>query len=210
MNKHISNQKGFTPLVIVLIVVVVGLACGAGYYVWQKNHDIKEVDSAVGVTASATPAPTASPTPTKADETVGWKTYTNSRVGYSFKYPASDLTFGIDETIKYPSTRAGDSKTQDLVQLGMGDTMCAIRVYVNDGSGGVESWMKTSSMNLNDYTKVTVNGRTAYQLTNEAVLYVAANNNVYDINAHQGSTAPAKIISVPIFNKWISTIQFTQ
>jgi hypothetical protein len=96
MKKHVNGQKGFTPLVIVLIVVVVGIACGAGYYVWQKNNNIKETESRPGLVASATP------TPTKVDETASWKTYTADKYNMSFKYPGTWSTHPIyNDILKY-------------------------------------------------------------------------------------------------------------
>lgn len=76
------NQKGFVNIILVaVIVVLVGVA---GYFVFVKKSEL--------ITQQPTPTPTqtniyTSPTPTSADETADWKTYTNTQYGFSFKYP---------------------------------------------------------------------------------------------------------------------------
>lgn len=65
------NQKGLTPLVIILgVVLILGIAFGAYYF---GNQSIK------------TPLP--SPSPSSANSTSGLKTYTNSKYKFSIQYP---------------------------------------------------------------------------------------------------------------------------
>lgn len=77
------SQKGLAPILIVLILaVLIG-----GYLVYQNQ-----------------PKPTPSPQPTNqlspaSDETANWKTYTNSKYGFSFKYP-SDLVVSEPGSIR--------------------------------------------------------------------------------------------------------------
>lgn len=73
-------QKGFSLLLVVILVAfVIG-----GYFIYQKQF------KSVSVFQSS-PSPIATPTATKSVETANWKTYTNERFKYSFKYP-NDLT----------------------------------------------------------------------------------------------------------------------
>jgi hypothetical protein len=65
MNK---NSRGFAHLIILIIPVLIGLGL-VGYLVLKQS-------------TLSQPAPT-SPT----DQTVDWKTYTNTSFNYSFKYP---------------------------------------------------------------------------------------------------------------------------
>jgi len=74
------KQKGFAPvLFLVGILVIIGVA--AGVYFFGKSQ----------VPKSQLPNPVVtSPTPQATlDETVNWKTYTNTKYGFSFKYPAT-------------------------------------------------------------------------------------------------------------------------
>lgn len=48
MNRKL-NQKGFSPLVVVVVLVVLLALGGVGYYVWQKDGSRKNVDRAADV-----------------------------------------------------------------------------------------------------------------------------------------------------------------
>lgn len=69
-----TNKRGFTPILILLLVVIL-VSAGVIYYLGSKN-------------VSFTPAPTASQAPTGVlDPTSGWQTYTGT--SFSFKYPSN-------------------------------------------------------------------------------------------------------------------------
>lgn len=96
-----KNQKGITPVIIALIVAVI---LGGGYLVIKAQNSKKTVVT---------------------DETVNWKTYTNTEYGFEFKYPPS----------VFPNDR-GDAK--DLVtsftngpDLDDGKPLSFVSVYVN-------------------------------------------------------------------------------
>jgi hypothetical protein len=77
-----SDQKGFSAvegLLVVLILVVIG---AVGYMVYHNNHKTK---ASVSTTASTKPASTAKTT-TPPDPYAGWQSYSDSHV--SFKYPS--------------------------------------------------------------------------------------------------------------------------
>jgi Tfp pilus assembly protein PilE len=85
------NQKGFTAvegLLIVLILVVIG---AVGYMVYHNHH--KTTTAAATTTSSTKPATstktTTSTTTQPASTYAGWKTYTSAEEGASFKYPAN-------------------------------------------------------------------------------------------------------------------------
>jgi Tfp pilus assembly protein PilE len=85
MNKTSNNEKGFTlveGLLIVLILVVIG---AVGYMVYHNNHKVKTVsvsttegNKTVITKTVSTPSPYAD-----------WKSYTSSDEGLSFKYPST-------------------------------------------------------------------------------------------------------------------------
>lgn len=85
------NQRGFTPLFIILgIALVIGIAGGA-YYLGKTQ--IPKQQSQNPVVNSQTPQPTtisqttSIPSPTLSDETANWKTYTNTKCKYSIAFP---------------------------------------------------------------------------------------------------------------------------
>ncbi len=65
------NTKGFTPVVLVLIVVVLVAIGAVGYFVARNGQP---------------PPPASSPSST---DTTSWKTYRNEQYGFEFKYPAA-------------------------------------------------------------------------------------------------------------------------
>lgn len=77
------NQKGLAPILIV--VLIAALAAG-GYFIYKLPRT-----SVTPPTPQTTPAPSPTPSPSPAltdtEEISNWKTYTNTRYGYSFKYP---------------------------------------------------------------------------------------------------------------------------
>jgi len=77
-------KKTFIVFPTVILLILVSLF--AGYLLYQ-NHLLKRKI----VKLTATPSPTATTNPI-----ANWKTYTNARYGFEFKYPTSD----VDQTIK--------------------------------------------------------------------------------------------------------------
>jgi hypothetical protein len=123
--------------------------------------------------------------------TMTWKTYTNSRVGYSFEYPSTGLTLDLDETIKYPSTRVGDSKYEDLVQFANSDTTYSVQTDISGKERTVEAWITdgTVGTSLSDFTKTSVDGVTAYTKKSDLRTFVVANQKFYTIIARNGIAA---------------------
>lgn len=73
MNKLSKNQKGYTVvegLLIILILVVIG---GVGYMVYHNDHKTK-----------AAPAST-----TKSGPAITWQTYSNQQAGFTYQYPSN-------------------------------------------------------------------------------------------------------------------------
>ena len=87
------RQRGFVEIIVIIVVLVLAAIGGAYYLGTQKNN----------VVPSVSPAAIASPTTSDASQlpndnletanpdSIGanWKTYTNTKVGYTFRYPAS-------------------------------------------------------------------------------------------------------------------------
>ncbi|MEK7062180.1 MAG: PsbP-related protein [Patescibacteria group bacterium] len=82
------NQKGFANIILVVVIVI--LLGVVGYFAL-----VKKSEPIAQQTPISTPPTTQTPTqqtPAPKDETVNWKTYTNTNRGYSIKYP-SDWAF---------------------------------------------------------------------------------------------------------------------
>lgn len=80
-------QKGFTPILLLIGVLVVAAVAVGTYYLGKfssKNSytpPITQLPSPTN-TSYSTPSPSSS-----SDETANWKIYTNNKVGFSLKYP---------------------------------------------------------------------------------------------------------------------------
>lgn len=79
------NSKGFGVVEGLLIVIIVGLICGAGYYVYKAN---KNTNESLHNTGNSEAIRSEAQEETDMDPTVGWKTYTSSNPKFSFKYPS--------------------------------------------------------------------------------------------------------------------------
>jgi prepilin-type N-terminal cleavage/methylation domain-containing protein len=95
-----ANQKGFSVVEVVIVLVVVGLIGGVGFMVY-KNHNKKAVTNSAATTTSTKPTTTETKPATKADPYAGWKSFTSNAGGFSLKYPAdwtiTDNTAGSNE-----------------------------------------------------------------------------------------------------------------
>ncbi len=77
------NQKGFSAVEVVIVVVVLGLIGGLGWYIKEHRTDKKTQSTTQTSSNSPTSAPQASKDPYE-----GWKTYSDDPNGITFKYPA--------------------------------------------------------------------------------------------------------------------------
>lgn len=82
---NLKNQKGFTlveSLLVILILAVIGFA---GYYVWHSQHSSKlPVSNSPSKASTEVSSNNSKPVTESLSET-----YSNSDFGFSFKYPAS-------------------------------------------------------------------------------------------------------------------------
>ena len=79
-----KNEKGFSAVEIILVLVVVGLIGVVGFMVY-KNHNKKPATNTVATTTTTKPATTETKPAT--DPYAGWKSYCGDS-GACFKYPS--------------------------------------------------------------------------------------------------------------------------
>lgn len=99
------------PVIIGVLVLLAGIVVGGGYYFLSSQTSTTS-------TPVAQPSPIMQqiPTPTPTvNPTAGWKTYLNSKHGYSFRYPSNWLLLspgGVNGDICVSST-----STDDIIEL---------------------------------------------------------------------------------------------
>lgn len=74
-----KDQKGFSALMILLIIILLGIVSAAGWYVWDQNHESKKDSSVISSEVLPTPTPAACAT--------GYTQYADTTYGIKFCYP---------------------------------------------------------------------------------------------------------------------------
>ncbi|HSX07503.1 MAG TPA: prepilin-type N-terminal cleavage/methylation domain-containing protein [Candidatus Saccharimonadales bacterium] len=91
MGKHSANEKGFTVVELILVLMVVALIGAAGFLVYKKHHD-KTKATPVATTNTSTTQTKTTPTP---DAYAGWTSCKDATEGLSFKYPSAWSVSGL-------------------------------------------------------------------------------------------------------------------
>lgn len=90
------NQKGFSPIAVILLVVLVGLVGATGWYVYKNNKSTVS-DTAAQTTTSNNAKPIKTTEKPKENTITnstkaGWKTFRNYSVGYKVEFPDTSTT----------------------------------------------------------------------------------------------------------------------
>jgi hypothetical protein len=78
-----KNQKGFSLVEALLLIITLTLIGFAGWYVWNTNHEDKKKDIKTTGTSDETQAKV------KTDPTSSWTAYTDQTGTFSLKYPSN-------------------------------------------------------------------------------------------------------------------------
>ncbi len=138
-SQSISNpanyQKGFFPVILGVLVLLLAVGGGVYYLGTQKNQ-----------TTGQTTAPT-NPisTPSVSNESTNdWKTLTNARFGYLFKYPSNKYNETIYTTEPFLYT-VQYCPTKKLEDCAFPSNIFQVNAYDNPQNTDIENWLKTSS-----------------------------------------------------------------
>lgn len=103
-NPQVSNQKGFMPLILGVVILLIIVAGGA-YYLGSKNTNLTSKPQIQQPATSAT-TPTSNPITSTGDSTAGWKVYISTEGKYSIQYPQDWVVEVYKE--KYPYNTSYD------------------------------------------------------------------------------------------------------
>lgn len=140
-------QKGFAPILILVGILVIA-AIGGAFYLGKQTSKPSQPQNQV-VTSQATPSSTqdtsrepngsaASPVPNGTGETVNWKTYTNTKAGYSIKYPPEWYVLSPRKNDPLDSKNIRIAYDQDLKisqQLKKDETYASLDILIKDSDG---------------------------------------------------------------------------
>ena len=241
-----QNQKGFI-LPIVIAAVVVALLGAGGFYAYKyystptpsaQNQPIVGGDrDAHGCIGSAGYSWCEAKQkclrtweePCEADTTAGWKTYTNSQYGFSFKYPKEWV---ISENGSGPtvSVWSSEKKKQESVNAiipiypefsvnykDLASFKDFAKSLVGKDVSGVKDFVSSYGY-FGSYADININGQKGYavvSVANRAVytLYVESNGGVYVLGTEdlsEGSYDPKNPKIDENVKKIISTFKFTK
>lgn len=85
-------KKGMSAVLAIVIIIVIVLIVGGAIWYWYSKTAVKDTANMDIPEKTTSASASASPSASGTDETVGWKTYSNSTYGFSINYP-SDLTY---------------------------------------------------------------------------------------------------------------------
>jgi hypothetical protein len=119
VNKIPKNEKGFSVVEVVLMVVVMALIGTAGWLVYKNHHKttMPMANTSTNILTTTTKTSISTTTTSKpaqqTDPTAGWATYTSTLGGFSFKYPITGWTFdGFQGNTPVSGSQMNGSETQ--------------------------------------------------------------------------------------------------
>lgn len=211
-------QKGQTPILIIVGILVVVVIAGGAYYLGRTTNP-KPSPTPVVTSQSPQPTPNASPTPTDAGETANWITYTNIKANYSFKYPTdwtqlyisfsgcSECIDGLDLSSSQKPNPPDSSIV--IIQVWKEDRIKTLDDYVNIHVKG-----DASKINL-QYTTLGGEKAVSYKLSGgipplPIIEYAAVKNGYQYILRIEDSkeTNKNREKNIRIFNQILSTLKF--
>jgi hypothetical protein len=133
-----QNNKGFGAIELLLILLVVVVLAGAGWYVWMRENKAKTPTTGNTSTTNKTSQNGTTPQ-SKPDPYAGWKTYADTQHHYTFKYPAA---WSINTSSSEQVTLLNTSKSIEVDYL-----------YVDPHTNGPTSFTAVSIDGLSDTTQ---------------------------------------------------------
>lgn len=181
-------MKTFLKTILILIILaLIAVAVYFGYTLSKKENTIPPNTFPVDQSASTTPDMTASSTPTawtfatSSIDTSSWKTYTNTQLGYSVKYPTTMIlnSEGNAEVFAFPK-QAFRWPLQDEAKV----TIVASSTCPDlaAGAGYPNSATSTFSLNGQTFMRTENHDAAAGNLYNEIAYDTIMNNTCYRVD----------------------------
>lgn len=205
--------------VFISIIITIAVVGGGTFYVMQRQINsirsdnqtrVDDLNKQIKTLQSATSSTTAT-TPTTTDETAGWKTYTNTTYGFSFKYPSNLTKTDASSYTANDGAYIDDSSSPDkhIFSVEAEQSSLSLDAYIAKA--------ETDAV-FNGKTALTIAGQTAYEgidsgLINQYGILVKKGNYIFHIvlDASDPDTLVKAKSSLSATQKTIlSTFQFTK
>lgn len=127
-----SNQKGFTLIGGLLIVIALTMISGVSYYVYSVNKEDKQQETSSLSVQGEKSIESETVEPEKVDPYEGWKTYNNQ--GLSFRYPTDfyvDTSAGnFVEVSSFIPGKNGSPPKLDCPSQGYSIPKCEVKISI--------------------------------------------------------------------------------
>jgi len=219
------NQKGFAPIVIALIVLILAGIGGTGYYLLSKQspkqtactQEAKICPDGSSVGRAGPNCEFAVCPEAKIDETANWSVYTNDKYSFEVKYPSNYTLFQGTDQVKAKVIPADLNSQKIFITDKPEMFFCCEPDYVSIEILG------TYITDLEKYLpdQKIINADNSYRIKTKG--YVAFNGEqAYQVQSDYGTDSPGNIILVnhnsktyyitdnglPLSEKIISTFKF--
>lgn len=154
------RQKGFAPIIILLVLVILGVV---GYFAYSKGY-ININPSKSTPTVNPQLDLTSSPTP---DPTANWKTYTDSDNIFSIKYPSDWYYFvsSSNESGRYVIFSSTLGNTSPQTRTLDEDARVYITYTPNTNSESVRNMLQGSALMKYEVKEISVSGKAALRIS---------------------------------------------
>jgi hypothetical protein len=162
-----KNQSGFSAIAALLILVIVGIIGGTGWYVVQANNKATDTldNAGLGTTAKAKKKKQTTPTPaSQADPTTNWTAYSSKAGEFSLKYPSSWVKSNNSQYCDEHGSLLLGPNTQAVGHC-QSDNPGQIFVSSNEGNNVTSSELDPGTYPDAAKTVVTVNGVRGERMT---------------------------------------------
>lgn len=220
-----SNQKGFSSIVVGIVILFIVVAGGAYYLGTQKNKpSLPPTSQSNQPTVSPTERSQSSPSTTNPNSTsdtmANWKLYTSSKANYSFRYPSEwplvnvpespQCTVCIETLVFSPAYNPNSGDTNiAVIQVFKESNIKSLDDYVNIRVKGDQSKIELK------YTVVGGERAVSYRLSGGSpplpvIEYAVYKNGFYYIIRIDDSaeTNKNKEKNVTLFDEMLTTFKF--
>ena len=201
-----NKQKGLAPILIIILIAVMAVG---GYLLYQKQ--IKPV-AVPQFSPSPVVSPVISPIASSSADTANWKTYTNSKYGFTLKYPQNLSVKETSNIIIFNAVGNKDNETVFALIVYENPNNLSLKDYETKNTG--ESGMGPSVYYSSSQLVTLENGTKVYYQKEEISCFSKCGSYIWinkdKIYKFLGSVNSGIKDQKQIMDQILSTFKFTQ